>query len=162
MSSSFCLWCKKEIPSTEIIRSEVLSKSKFFERFIGVCRKCRDEYLTRAADRECEIRRKEQERKNAIVKKYSSKNRSKESFLRNKWKLTIDDFESMMNKQDRKCAICGKREDEMKRGFHIDHNHATGKIRGLLCLNCNTGLGMFKDNPKLISKAKEYLEACEL
>lgn len=50
------------------------------------------------------------------------------------------------------CAICGKE------GEVIDHNHATGKVRGRLCHSCNTGLGKLKDSPTLLRAAAAYLE----
>jgi len=55
------------------------------------------------------------------------------------------------------CDICGSQPKESKR-HSIDHCHITGVIRGLLCDDCNIGLGKFKDNPTLLEKAKEYLE----
>lgn len=52
-----------------------------------------------------------------------------------------------------KCELCGTTEQ-----LHIDHNHETGEIRGVLCTNCNRGLGHLKDSPVLLRKAAEYLE----
>jgi Recombination endonuclease VII len=59
----------------------------------------------------------------------------------------------MAKAQDYKCAICG----EEKR-LVVDHDHATGDIRALLCDDCNKGLGSFKDNPDNLLKAAYYLE----
>lgn len=53
------------------------------------------------------------------------------------------------------CAICSK---PSRTRLHIDHNHKTGKYRGLLCSPCNIGLGHFKDSPSLLRKAIEYLK----
>jgi hypothetical protein len=61
----------------------------------------------------------------------------------------------------KECAICGKVAEWGKRGLHRDHDHKTGKTRGYLCHNCNVGLGHFKDSPKLLQKAIEYLELCD-
>lgn len=57
------------------------------------------------------------------------------------------------------CAICGAAPDTSKKrgGLHIDHDHATGKVRGLLCEQCNIGLGNFKDNPEALRAAAKYL-----
>lgn len=62
----------------------------------------------------------------------------------------------MLSIQDNKCAICDKPPKDGKRLF-IDHNHLTGDVRGLLCVECNTGLGMFGDRLEVLQKAIEYL-----
>ena len=56
------------------------------------------------------------------------------------------------------CAICGRKCPTGKR-LAVDHDHATGLYRGLLCSNCNTALGLFQDRPDLLRRAAEYLEA---
>lgn len=56
------------------------------------------------------------------------------------------------------CAICGKSEKDNGQRLAIDHNHATHQVRALLCRSCNTGLGAFKDDEQLLSKAIEYLK----
>jgi hypothetical protein len=78
---------------------------------------------------------------------------TKEQRLLRKYGMHIDHYQYMIDKQQNLCAICKK---EMKPP-HIDHDHATGKIRSLLCLNCNTGLGMLKDDIKLLAGAIVYL-----
>lgn len=70
--------------------------------------------------------------------------------------LTLMDFTQMCLAQDGVCAIC--HEEPISEGpLHIDHDHITGKVRGLLCENCNRGLGMFRDNPHLLARAADYL-----
>lgn len=68
---------------------------------------------------------------------------------------------ALLEKQNYSCAICGKSEKENKQRLSIDHNHATHQVRALLCRNCNTGLGAFKDDAMLLSKAIEYLKRFE-
>ena len=75
------------------------------------------------------------------------------------WKkigVTIEDYKKFFYNQNGRCAICGKVNDKKRLSF--DHNHITMKIRGLLCVNCNLGLGCFKDNKKLLISAIKYLE----
>jgi hypothetical protein len=75
-----------------------------------------------------------------------------------KYKLSQDDYDHLMTKQDGKCLICGTRFDALPKGqCQIDHDHATGKVRGLLCAMCNRGLGSFRDNEKLLAQALIYL-----
>ncbi len=63
----------------------------------------------------------------------------------------------MIIDQENKCAIC-KDEFENTRDAHLDHNHKTGISRLVLCSNCNTGLGLFKDNIELLQVAIQYLK----
>lgn len=62
----------------------------------------------------------------------------------------------MLAAQGGTCAICGK-ECDIHRNLAVDHDHESGKVRGLLCQNCNVGLGHFKDNPALLQQAIDYL-----
>lgn len=58
------------------------------------------------------------------------------------------------------CAICGNGAEDTQHGLlHVDHCHDKGHVRGLLCSPCNLALGLFRDNPALLRRAAEYLEA---
>lgn len=59
----------------------------------------------------------------------------------------------MIIAQDDRCAVCEKKKDI----YCVDHDHITGKIRGLLCRKCNVGLGMFEDNTEVLANAVRYL-----
>ena len=61
-----------------------------------------------------------------------------------------------------RCDICGVSHLELNRCLSIDHDHVTGKCRGLLCTNCNTALGSFRDNPDILRNAIEYLERSKI
>ncbi len=76
------------------------------------------------------------------------------AFRKKKYGISHEQLEEMLAEQDYKCPICGILLDT----FCVDHDHASGKVRGLLCNNCNKGLGMFKDNSLYLSKAIIYLE----
>lgn len=67
----------------------------------------------------------------------------------------------MLDMQGGRCAICGTDNTGKRRCFHVDHNHDTGKIRGLLCGNCNSGLGNLRDDVGLLNRAIQYLTASE-
>lgn len=72
--------------------------------------------------------------------------------------MTFNDYDKMYKEQLGGCAICGKGiPSTWKTGVHIDHDHKTGKVRGLLCPNCNRGLGLFKENTNTLLSACEYL-----
>jgi endogenous inhibitor of DNA gyrase (YacG/DUF329 family) len=70
------------------------------------------------------------------------------------------EFEALLERQDGKCAICSSSEWIGKHNKpHVDHDHVTGKIRGLLCGRCNAGIGQFQDDPARLRAAAAYLEA---
>jgi hypothetical protein len=64
----------------------------------------------------------------------------------------------MCRKQNNSCAICGSHCTQFINGLVIDHDHATGKVRGLLCSRCNIGLGCYHDDIELMKRAIQYLE----
>ena len=78
--------------------------------------------------------------------------------LRRKYNITLDEFNSVLSFQDNKCAICFKKFSVNRSSINIDHDHETGKVRGLLCSGCNTGLGHLGDNIDGIKKALYYLQ----
>ena len=82
--------------------------------------------------------------------------------LKRRYNITPQEYENKLASQDYKCAVCGKDAVDNKRGgkldpLHIDHCHKTGKLRDLLCHQCNSGLGQFKDNIEILQKAMDYL-----
>jgi len=73
--------------------------------------------------------------------------------------LTLEQYDSMLENQDGLCAICGKKSSHSHhKNLCIDHNHETGKIRGLLCDLCNKGIGCLRDDVDLLRSAVLYLE----
>jgi hypothetical protein len=68
-----------------------------------------------------------------------------------------DFMEAYVAQHDGKCAICQGRYPPGKKGLAIDHDHRTGQFRGLLCTNCNGGLGRFHDDPEVLASAIKYL-----
>jgi hypothetical protein len=78
--------------------------------------------------------------------------------LEKKYNFSKDDFNTMMQKQDGKCAICEKDHSDAYNGLYVDHCHSAGLVRGLLCKECNVGIGFFKDNTKILKNAIKYIE----
>lgn len=79
--------------------------------------------------------------------------------IKNTYGLTKEEFFDMFENQDGKCALCEKVFPGMsKNQLHIDHDHETNKVRGLLCMQCNVGLGMLGDNKEGLNRALAYLE----
>ena len=87
----------------------------------------------------------------------------RKSYKLRRYGITLCDYRELNEKQDGLCAICGNKETTRHqngdiKGLAVDHCHETGKVRGLLCYRCNTGIGKLMDDPKLLRKAANYLE----
>ena len=85
-------------------------------------------------------------------------NGKKDSYYLKEYGITYSDFLYLKGQDHNKCAICGTPSCPSGRELSIDHNHITGQIRGILCMDCNTGLGKFKDSIDLLQQAKDYLQ----
>jgi len=76
------------------------------------------------------------------------------STFKHRYKINEEELLNFIEKQNNKCAICNA---ELINEFLIDHCHTTGKVRGLLCRDCNFAIGLFKDNIKTLENAIQYL-----
>lgn len=89
--------------------------------------------------------------------------KTKTAYRQRKYGLTPEAFDAMVIAQQGLCPICGEVPQMTERGmWHVDHDHVTGKVRALLCGNCNRGLGSFKDNPAALQSAIYYLALHEV
>jgi hypothetical protein len=93
----------------------------------------------------------------AYAKAWRAKNPllAKSGYLKKQFGIDIAEYERMLAAQKGQCAICGQLDE--KYNLAVDHCHGTNKIRGLLCSQCNLGLGYFKDRPDLLERAIKYL-----
>lgn len=89
----------------------------------------------------------------------SKKETYRKWWLKTYYGLTVEDYENLLDKQKGRCAICSTDDPGGRwKTFAVDHCHETKKIRGLLCLFCNTALGKFKDSSELLRRAADYLD----
>ena len=77
--------------------------------------------------------------------------------LKKKFGITLEQYEERLRAQGDACALCLSKEPKGRGSFHVDHDHGTGALRGLLCHPCNTGLGCLRDDPALLDRASRYL-----
>ena len=83
--------------------------------------------------------------------------------LKANYGLSLEDYQNMMDKQNGVCAICLKPETTLSnagyvKNLSVDHCHTTGRVRGLLCHHCNTGVGKFMDSVEILESAIKYLK----
>jgi hypothetical protein len=96
------------------------------------------------------------------LKAWRRKNRDRlnkqlcEIHLRNKFGLTVEEYADILEAQDGVCALCGA-PPTPGISLHVDHDHGTGEIRGLLCVRCNNAIGLLREDPDLMRRAARYV-----
>ena len=93
----------------------------------------------------------------ALIQNFRENQRDK--LLWGQYGLSHATFERILAAQDNRCACCKSQDAKSKNGWHVDHDHETGVVRGILCSNCNTGIGMLGDDLVGVHRAVEYLKA---
>ena len=119
-----------------------------------ICKKCMYKYQIRWV-------KKNREKVDVYHQNYKNKHsdRLKSKDLKRRLGITLDDKNRMIEKQNSRCYVCDKKLEFSQ--CCVDHDHNTGKIRKILCTNCNKGLGIFKDDVKLLEKLVLYLKEHE-
>lgn len=142
MDTKECRLCNKNLPLKEFsIRSD--SKKHRSECKICLNKKRKKQKSYGKWHKNNKERLKLYERGYRVVRKYG---------------ISLMQYYCMLDLQEHKCAICETTNPKGKGRFHIDHCHVSGKVRALLCSDCNPGLGQFKDNVELLEKAIQYLK----
>lgn len=116
------------------------------------CKSCRRYYMNKLNSKpESKIKRDEYYAREDVIK------RSKNYRLLKHYGLTLEQYNAMLSSQNNMCFIC---QVPSPRPLAVDHNHITGKVRGLLCDNCNRALGLLKvdNNDTIADRIKEYLK----
>lgn len=141
MNTKVCKDCGVEKPLTEF---RVIKGKRYEMGFINYHSYCKPCHY---------IRNRKTDKRYKKTDKYREKYRVR---LIESYGITVEEFDAMKEEQGGVCKICGG-EANGRGELHIDHCHDTGKVRGLLCSDCNTGLGLFRDNVELMRNAIEYL-----
>lgn len=120
-------------------------------------RQYRKKYPERVKEQKARYAKKHPERDRASKKRYQEKNAAaiREAKYFRQYGITLEEYEALLAKQSGMCAICSKRS---KKHLAIDHDHKTGKVRGLLCGRCNLMLGSVADSITLLERAIRYLK----
>lgn len=120
---------------------------------------------------------KDKERRRLYMKKYNAtrppqsseyykayklrtgvKERYRDLELKRKYKISLKDYNDIFHRQSGNCAICHTNQSMFTMQLSVDHCHKTGKVRGLLCNNCNRCIGLLKDDTEVLKRAINYLK----
>ena len=85
----------------------------------------------------------------------------RDNYLRRTYGITEDDYERLLAAHDGGCWICGKEPKKGGRRLHVEHDHKTGRVRGLACWSCNKSLRYLRDSATIARAAADYLESDE-
>lgn len=151
----YCSYKDHEVPLDQFRVKAPNSKGQVF--YQPYCRECTSTYQRdRRAEKKANGTYKPQTRTEAD--KERDRKTARRTNLR-KYGITESDYEDQLQVQQGRCAICRTNTPWTRSSvWHVDHCHSSGAFRGLLCSNCNTGLGQFKDNIEFLKAAIEYLE----
>lgn len=139
-----CACCDTWKPAADFHRNR-----RTWDGLHAYCRPC----MTAAAARRYE---RDKVRLLAQARAYRAANPEKRKAvaLKSRFGLTPEAYRALLTKQEGRCAIC-----RTEVSLHVDHCHATGVVRGLLCMPCNTAIGALGDDPERIRRAAAYVEA---
>jgi len=137
-----CKTCGKEKPLYQFVKDKTCS--------FGYSHRCRD---CRGAMRSKDYYEKPEKRQ----KETRTPSQFREKHLKQTYGLTMAAYDNMAKAQDHRCSICGAHQEDLPYLLHVDHHHESGKIRELLCKNCNMLLGHAREDLSILDKAKEYL-----
>lgn len=155
-----CKTCSNELPDEKFSVTTKKDKAGVLREYRdSTCMVCRrNKYLKKEGKRELH-------RQGSKDWYYNNPDKAKSQRLK-KYGIDLEGYNKLREKQQYMCAICSIHETEAEQGrattpataLHVDHCHDTGKIRGLLCLNCNNLLGKAKDNINILELAIQYLK----
>jgi hypothetical protein len=106
-----------------------------------------------------DYKEKNKEKIKAIKKKeyLKNKNRYIDRVLYRKYGISLEEYNTMLKIQNYRCFICNKHQDECSKNLAVDHNHKTGKVRKLLCRECNSILGYSKEDINILENCIKYI-----
>jgi hypothetical protein len=146
-----CNGCNQDKPVSEFYANP--ARRSGYEHFCKLCWNARTTAYKKANRQRMNAARRESRKRQTL----RGSKWALEDMLRARYGITVADLDALTAKQEGLCALCGEPPKFGKR-LHIDHSHETGRVRGLLCLQCNAGLGQLRDDPALLRRAIAYLE----
>lgn len=160
MTHKECYTCKQTKPLSEyyFLKQKNKYRTKCNTCVSGVRKKWEEKNRELRAAQKRDYYKANKEEMRAKGRQYYQNNsdKSRSYYLYRKYGVTLELFEKMSKEQDGKCAICFL-EPGKNQYLCVDHCHTTGNIRKLLCSNCNTGIGLLKEDPEILASAIKYL-----
>jgi len=134
----------------------------------GECKSCFAEraarrYVAKSAEIKAQVKRWQKanpERRRAYQARYRAEHReqNRNGHLRRTFGLTLESYAELLEAQGGGCAICGRQAREGS-SLHVDHDHASGEVRGLLCFSCNAAIGKMADDPDRLHRSADYVDS---
>lgn len=150
-----CKTCNQKRYKEWANRNREMNKNRnIYDNSLKFCNRCKNKKPRIKKEWSEDLEKKDGLR--TLCRKCSSESR-RYAHKRRRYNLTKEEILQMLEDQIYTCKICGEKLKNDKK-TNIDHDHKTGKIRGLLCGLCNYGLGHFKDNPMILFNAIKYLQ----
>lgn len=158
--SKFCSKCASIKSADQFFNNQSRS-----DGLSGFCKQCQNVYLAQHKDKNKQRVQNYVKNNPEIVKATkkrfyeTNKEHLKDIELMKHYGISLTEYNQMLKEQNCVCAICKNPESSKRKlSLSVDHDHKTGKIRGLLCGRCNRGLGYFKDNINFLTHAIKYLD----
>lgn len=154
--TKLCKTCNKHLPLSEMKRHGKNSDGSI--RYDPICKHC-----VKLTAYDSRYQKDYRQRRKQDGKTHDSEY-ARNARLKTQYGITAKQYDEMSEQQNHVCAICGCSETSLGtntnkvRKLAVDHCHQSGKVRGLLCMSCNTALGKFKDSEQLLINAIKYLK----
>lgn len=152
-----CTKCGESRPVDQFVRDATRTDGRY-----PSCKICRRQWHDQKMRHDAAYRQGLQDRKKAWVEENIERHAlyKRAWHLQDKYDLSLEAYDALLVQQDGKCAICSKPHSGCgDRPLYVDHCHRTGRVRGLICLSCNTLLGVCEDSQALIEAAMRYLSS---
>lgn len=160
----FCRKCGQTKPLTEFTKHNGAKSGP--DKIRSTCKACCHAYdvanRERIRERKREYLKRPGKKEHAAhlrkLRHEANPHRRTDKWRQRIYSLSVKDFRVMLGKQEGCCAICASVLKNTRTGTHVDHDHKTGEVRGLLCPPCNRGLGAFRDSTQRLESASAYLK----
>jgi hypothetical protein len=168
MTTKKCSKCGEEKDINEFAIDKNRKDGRYCYCKLCVCKLSENHYKTNSEKylaKQKEYRINNKDKISKYAKEYGEKNKDKrkDNKLNRTYGISLEEYKIMAYKQSGVCLICGK--EPIENGNNgtnnilvVDHNHTTGKVRGLLCGKCNKAIGLLHDDISILKSAIEYLE----